>query len=250
MKLFKLFILALTISGCSEKQSSKCQLEKLSFKIGDIIRDTKISWSDGKISKMNLSPDGITPYGVEMNATYNSKDQIIEVLSTDNSLGVKYNFENDVIKSMTYIGGAQYVYSYKENQIVKGEMKFGESVVLTLKYEYLNDTLKKVNRYSSDHKLEASYLFRYDDKVNPFKEMNPYLNAMVMNLGLPAGSSSNNIIEMKIISYKFDENTGEAIELNNSLDSREFTYNEQGYPLTQINNQGLDTIFFSYNCIE
>jgi hypothetical protein len=121
------------------------------------------------------------------------------------------------------------VTSWGRHSIQEGGAQL-DSAVLT----YTNDNVTRITRYRSGDDGEWSYIYDYDDKVNPFKQVglsgddDEYFHPLVL--------SKNNIVK---VTAEEDEDDVQEIS---------YTYNDQGLPLTRTfeGSDGAQT--FAYDC--
>jgi len=97
-------------------------------------------------------------------------------------------------------------------QIQEGILRYGSETRQRFVYTYANGNVVKQTMLNAADQVEFTISYEYDDKVNPFYGRTSLLDPI-------AYGSRNNIISARV-------NNGQPIR-------REYTYNEQGLPLTQ-----------------
>lgn len=97
-------------------------------------------------------------------------------------------------------------------QIHEGIVRFGNETSQRFTYTYENGNMVKLTALDAFGQVEFTISYAYDDKVNPFYQLR-YLTDPILYC------SRNNVISAKV-------NDNEPVR-------KEYTYNEQGLPLTQ-----------------
>lgn len=94
----------------------------------------------------------------------------------------------------------------------EGVVRFGGETTQRFLYTYENGNIVKLTMINAENQVEFTITYEYDDKVNPFYQWThmPYSELSY---------SRNNIVSSRVN--------------NNEPQRREYTYNEQGLPLTQ-----------------
>jgi len=146
--------------------------------------------------------------GQQVNYSYNN-GEILETsvqVQTDGQL-IPYSIEPNLRTFYHFNDQGQVTELFQE-----GVVRFGAETSQRVLYTYENGNIVKVTMINGENQVESVITYEYDDKVNPFYK-GTHMPYSELN------SSRNNIVSAQVN--------------DNEPQRKEYTYNEQGLPLTQ-----------------
>jgi uncharacterized protein RhaS with RHS repeats len=142
-------------------------------------------------------------------------------------------------------------FSYNDKgQIVKQQTMFNNKVYTSMEYKY--DGANRpvaVKVLDKDGQAEYTVQFKYDDKPNPALHTSAMSNVLEMFYGYPVGNAANNVVEAVTTYHKKTAYTINGKHMDAGMENKvvhNYTYNEDGYPLTAQQND--EVASWAYNC--